>query len=63
MEFPVPVPACCRASGNGNWVERELRFDRDAVSVGVAAQVTGGGQGIQTLAEGGLANAAQRPQL
>ena len=22
MEFQVPVPACCRASGNGNWVER-----------------------------------------
>ena len=36
MEFPVPVPACCRATGNGNWVERGLAFDGDAVSIGFA---------------------------
>ena len=63
MEFPVPVPECCRASGNGNWVERGLRFDGDAVSIGIAVKVAGGGHGSQPLAESGLANATQRPQL
>ena len=64
MEFPLPVPARCRASGNGNRVGRgRLWFSSDAVSNAIAVKVTGGGQGSQTLAEGSLANATQRPQL
>ena len=64
MDFPLPVPACCRASGKRNWEGlRWLGFGSDAVSIGIAVKVAGGGHGSQTLVEGGVADAAQRPQF
>ena len=65
MDFRLPVPACCRACGKRNWEVgwSRLGFGSDAISVGTTLKKAGGDHGGQTLVEGSVADAAQRPQF
>ena len=36
MDFPLPIPACCRASGNRNWEDAGKSFLRDTRIAGYA---------------------------
>ncbi len=36
MDYPLSIPACCRASGNRNWEDAGMSFLRDSGITGYA---------------------------